>query len=145
MPTKPQSWKKIRNQRRKENFVGRADQLRVFSDNYVRARCPNYMVFAVTGEGGVGKSTLLTQYEAPRSFCQPSTRMSSFVMTRQMSPCLGDGLYRRRTGQERTSSTRASTSVTRSIGKCVRKSKGMRKCRGQWVNMLALGVSDLTH
>ena len=63
MPTKPQSWKKIRNQRREENFVGCVDQLRVFSDNYVDD-VPKYMVFAVTGEGGVGKSTLLTQYEA---------------------------------------------------------------------------------
>ena len=50
MPTKPQSWKKIRNQRPEENFVGRrADQLRVFSDNYVDD-VPKYMVFVVTGE-----------------------------------------------------------------------------------------------
>jgi tetratricopeptide (TPR) repeat protein len=33
-----------------------------FSDNFV-GEVPNYMVFAVTGEGGVGKSTLLKQFE----------------------------------------------------------------------------------
>jgi tetratricopeptide (TPR) repeat protein len=69
MSDKPQSWKAVRDQRRKENFVGRADQLRVFSDNFV-GEVPNYMVFAVTGEGGVGKSTLLKQYEAIA--CSPS-------------------------------------------------------------------------
>src|SRR5690349_21069086 len=62
MSSKLQSWKVIRDQRRKENFVGRAEQLRVFSENFA-GDTPNYMVFAVTGEGGVGKSTLLKQYE----------------------------------------------------------------------------------
>jgi len=62
MSNKPQSWKSVIDLRRKENFGGRADQLRVFSNNFV-GDVPNYMVFAVTGEGGVGKSTLLNQYE----------------------------------------------------------------------------------
>jgi tetratricopeptide (TPR) repeat protein len=56
------SWKEILDQRRKENFVGRHEQLRVFSDNFVGDE-PAYLVYSVTGEGGVGKSTLLTQYE----------------------------------------------------------------------------------
>jgi len=55
------SWKTVREQRRQENFVGRQEQLRVFSENFV-GDVPNYMVFSVTGEGGVGKSTLLQQY-----------------------------------------------------------------------------------
>jgi predicted ATP-dependent serine protease len=55
------SWKDLRDQRRKENFVGRQEQLRVFSENFV-GEVPNYMVFSVTGEGGVGKSTLLQQF-----------------------------------------------------------------------------------
>jgi hypothetical protein len=55
------SWKEVRDQRRKENFVGRQEQLRVFSENFA-GEVPNYMVFSVTGEGGVGKSTLLLQY-----------------------------------------------------------------------------------
>ncbi|MCK6559292.1 AAA family ATPase [candidate division KSB1 bacterium] len=56
------SWKKISEERRKENFVGRREQLRVFEENFA-SDVPNYMVFAVTGEGGVGKSTLLRQFE----------------------------------------------------------------------------------
>jgi Cdc6-like AAA superfamily ATPase len=63
MSSKPKSWKEIRDQRRKVNFVGRTEQLRVFSDNYV-SDVPNYMVIAVTGEGGVGKTTLLKQFES---------------------------------------------------------------------------------
>jgi hypothetical protein len=61
MSGKPQSWKAVRDQRRKENFVGRGEQLRAFEENFA-AEIPSYMVFAVTGEGGVGKSTLLAQY-----------------------------------------------------------------------------------
>jgi tetratricopeptide (TPR) repeat protein len=57
------SWKTVLEQRRKENFVGRQEQLRVFSDNFA-GDVPNYMVFSITGEGGVGKSTLLEQYES---------------------------------------------------------------------------------
>lgn len=55
-----QSWKDIRDQRRKENFVGRGDEVRVFTENF--ADIPKFMIFAVTGEGGVGKSTLLDQF-----------------------------------------------------------------------------------
>ena len=53
-------WSSVRSQLRKESFIGRADQLKVFSDNF--SGDPIYMLFAVTGEGGVGKSTLLEQY-----------------------------------------------------------------------------------
>ncbi|MGH9759807.1 MAG: hypothetical protein ACREAC_03080, partial [Blastocatellia bacterium] len=56
------SWKEVRDQRRKENFVGRAEHLRIFKDNFV-SDGPEYMVFSVTGEGGVGKSALLGQFE----------------------------------------------------------------------------------
>jgi len=55
------SWKTVRELRRQENFVGRQDQLRIFSENFV-GDVPHYTVFSVTGEGGVGKSTLLQQY-----------------------------------------------------------------------------------
>jgi KaiC/GvpD/RAD55 family RecA-like ATPase len=59
----PSSWKAIIDQRRKQNFVGREDEQRLFSDNFVGGT-PAYMLFAVTGEGGVGKSTLLKQYKS---------------------------------------------------------------------------------
>ncbi len=57
MPT----WKEIADKRRKENFVGRAEQLRVFLDNFTGDE-PRWMVLSITGEGGVGKSTLLKRY-----------------------------------------------------------------------------------
>lgn len=57
----PKTWKTIADQRRKENFVGRAEQLKVFTDNF-SGDVPNWMVLSITGEGGVGKSTLLKRY-----------------------------------------------------------------------------------
>jgi tetratricopeptide (TPR) repeat protein len=44
-----------------ENFVGRVDKLAAFKDNFAGDR-PKWMVLSITGEGGVGKSTLLQQY-----------------------------------------------------------------------------------
>jgi len=55
------TWKQRREQQRRENFIGRREHLREFSDDFTSAE-PQYMVFSVTGEGGVGKSTLLAQY-----------------------------------------------------------------------------------
>jgi tetratricopeptide (TPR) repeat protein len=61
MTPKSSSWKDIIAQRRGQNFVGRAEQIREFQANFA-AEIPNYMVISVTGEGGVGKSTLLKRY-----------------------------------------------------------------------------------
>jgi len=62
MPEKRQSRKQIIDQQRRENFVGRGDQLRAFLDNLCRDE-PPILLFSVVGEGGVGKSTLLKQFE----------------------------------------------------------------------------------
>ena len=62
MQRKRPSWREIIDCRRRENFVGRADYLRLFSDNF-SSDVPPFLLFSATGEGGVGKSTLLTQYE----------------------------------------------------------------------------------
>ncbi len=61
MAAKPKTWKDLRDQRRKAFFIGRSEHLRVFSDNFA-GDDPNHLAFVVTGEGGVGKSTLLEQY-----------------------------------------------------------------------------------
>lgn len=63
MVNKSTSWKAIRDQRRKENFVGRGEPVRLFSENF-SAETPEYMVISITGEGGVGKSTLLSRFES---------------------------------------------------------------------------------
>ena len=47
---------------RESNFIGRTDEQRSFSDNFVGDE-PRYLLYSVIGEGGVGKSTLLLQYE----------------------------------------------------------------------------------
>jgi len=61
MPSKPKTWKAIADQRRKENFVGRTEQQQIFQDNFTNDD-PVWMILSVTGEGGVGKSTLLKRY-----------------------------------------------------------------------------------
>ncbi len=61
MNHKPQSRKEARERRRKENFVGRGEQLRKFEENLLD-EAP-LLILSVTGEGGVGKSTLLKQFE----------------------------------------------------------------------------------
>jgi predicted ATPase len=43
------------------NFVGRVDKLRIFRESFTGER-PKWMVLSITGEGGVGKSTLLKQF-----------------------------------------------------------------------------------
>jgi tetratricopeptide (TPR) repeat protein len=61
MNSTPQSWKVVRDRHGRENFVGRREQLCVFEDNFA-GDVPTFMIFAIIGEGGVGKSTLLRQY-----------------------------------------------------------------------------------
>ncbi len=60
MPKRP-TWGKAIDQHRKDDFVGRSDCVRAFSNN-LSTDSPQYLVFFVTGEGGVGKSTLLKQF-----------------------------------------------------------------------------------
>lgn len=61
MTKRPKTWREIKKQRLEENFVGREEQLRIFEENF-RSEIPQWMVLSVTGEGGVGKSTLLKRY-----------------------------------------------------------------------------------
>ena len=61
MPSKPKTIKELKEQRRRENFVGRTEQQQVFTENFA-ADEPKWVVLSVTGEGGVGKSTLLKRY-----------------------------------------------------------------------------------
>ncbi|MDP2158460.1 MAG: hypothetical protein Q8K68_12220, partial [Nitrospirota bacterium] len=63
MQIKRRNWKEIIDSRRKENFVGRSDYLHSFSNNFY-SEIPNFLLFSVTGEGGVGKSTLLKQFQS---------------------------------------------------------------------------------
>jgi len=61
MTNKRPTWKDRREKKRKENFIGRREYLEEFAKDFNCGE-PEYMVFSVTGEGGVGKSTLLLQF-----------------------------------------------------------------------------------
>ena len=58
MPATDLTWDDIEFDDEFDNFVGRADKLAAFKDNFTGER-PKWMVLSITGEGGVGKSTLL--------------------------------------------------------------------------------------
>ena len=113
----------------------------MFSDNYVD-EVPKYMVFAVTGEGGVGKSTLLTQYEAlARS---PSINANVIICDdRHMSPASAMGYI---------AGELVKSGIThKGFDERYKKYRDMRqeiegdtKAPRSWVNMLTMGVSDLT-
>lgn len=45
-----------------EIFVGRAEQLVLF-DRALTAKRPPFLILAISGQGGVGKSTLLEQFQ----------------------------------------------------------------------------------
>src|SRR5262249_42141569 len=59
---KPKSRKEVRAQKRRENFIGREEPKQQFAKNFLLD--DPVTVFSVTGEGGVGKSTLLKQFAA---------------------------------------------------------------------------------
>ena len=61
MNNKRQTWGERRAKKRKENFIGRREYLEAFSKDFI-SDAPEYMVFSITGEGGVGKTTLLSQF-----------------------------------------------------------------------------------
>jgi tetratricopeptide (TPR) repeat protein len=56
------SWEDIDERLQVEVFVGRAEELKMFQENFV-SKIPKYMVLSITGEGGVGKSFLLKRFE----------------------------------------------------------------------------------
>jgi tetratricopeptide (TPR) repeat protein len=60
--TAKRTWANKIVEARESNFIGRTDEQRYFTDNFVGDE-PRYLLYSVTGEGGVGKSTLLLQYE----------------------------------------------------------------------------------
>ncbi|MCI0339186.1 MAG: tetratricopeptide repeat protein, partial [Acidobacteria bacterium] len=61
MTNKRPTWKERLEKKRKENFIGRREYLEEFSKD-LASDDHEYLVFSVTGEGGVGKSTLLLQF-----------------------------------------------------------------------------------
>jgi len=89
MAKKARSWKKLSDQKRKENFVGRGETLRLFTENF-SAETPEFMVLSVTGEGGVGKSTLLRRIEHLAS-ADPQNATVIICDDKQTSPVMAMG------------------------------------------------------
>src|SRR5437588_4380268 len=55
-------WDDIIGRAEEEGFIGRKEELNVFQQEINRAP-PRYLVFYISGQGGVGKTTLLRRYK----------------------------------------------------------------------------------
>jgi hypothetical protein len=60
--TLPGDWNDIIDNTEAECFIGREQELNTFHQEITRDR-PRYLIFYITGQGGVGKSTLLKRYQ----------------------------------------------------------------------------------
>src|SRR5262245_48327461 len=87
MTNKRPTWKDRRKKKRKENFIGRREYLEEFAKDF-NSDDPEYMVFSVTGEGGVGKSTLLQQFA---NIAGTSKAITVICDDRQLSPAQAMG------------------------------------------------------
>src|ERR687888_2128446 len=56
------SWDEIISKAEAERFIGREQELDFFQKQ-IALTPPRYLVFYITGQGGVGKSTLLNRYQ----------------------------------------------------------------------------------
>src|SRR5579864_6951286 len=66
-------WGEIIDKEEAERFVGREQELETFSQQINRTQ-PRYLIFYLTGQGGVGKTTLLNRY-------REIAKDSSFLLT----------------------------------------------------------------
>ncbi len=56
------TWGTFIDERDEENFVGRNREISVFQNEIQRLQ-PRYLIYFISGQGGVGKTELLKQYE----------------------------------------------------------------------------------
>ena len=56
------SLKKLRQQRKKDNFVGRKEEIELFTQMIRNSIADSYPILSISGIGGIGKSTLLRKY-----------------------------------------------------------------------------------
>jgi len=55
------NWREIIRESDRENFVGRKDEINSFK--YELSNPPRKLIFFISGQGGVGKTALLNQFQ----------------------------------------------------------------------------------
>ncbi len=141
MANKPTSWKVIRDQKRRENFVGRGEPLRLFTENF-STEIPEFMVFSITGEGGVGKSTLLGRIEYVVS-ADPYDALVVICDDKQTSPVLAMGFISEKL-REKGFSHKEFDERYKKYGELRRELESDPKVPRSAVNVIARGVTDFT-
>ncbi len=121
--------------------MGRTDPLRVFSEN-LDADEPSYMVFAVTGEGGVGKSALLKQYESIARSKNPPVRVV-LCDDHHPSPAAVMGQVAAELAKEGIQ-LKAFDERLRKYRELCQQIEGDPKVPRTWVDLLAHGVTSFT-
>jgi tetratricopeptide (TPR) repeat protein len=138
---KATSWKVIRDQKRKENFVGRGEPIRLFTENF-STETPEFMVFSITGEGGVGKSTLLGRIEHIASADQHNA-LVVICDDKQTSPVLAMGFISEKL-KEKGISHKEFDDRYKKYGELRRELESDPKVPRSVVNVIARGVTDFT-
>src|SRR5437588_12828437 len=68
-------------------FVGRTDELHFFIEYILQPDDPSYNIISISGEGGVGKSTLLIRFiDETRLPPFDSYCLTAFINEKQMTP-----------------------------------------------------------
>src|SRR5690348_8689227 len=68
-------------------FIGRANELHFFAEHILKAEDPTYNIVSISGNGGVGKSTLLARFiDDARSGDFKDYSLTALVDERQSTP-----------------------------------------------------------
>lgn len=89
------SFQDLLGQFSEEIFVGRTEQLQMF-DQWLAAAKPLFLILAVSGQGGVGKTTLLEQFQRKAELAGASY---AYLNEKQLTPLavlarIAEQLYR---------------------------------------------------
>jgi hypothetical protein len=141
MAGKPQSWKKIRDERRKENFIGRGEPIRIFTEN-LGADSPDYMIISVTGEGGAGKSTLLARFASIGTSPEYDARVIT-CGDRQLSPILAMGYIGQKLAEQGLTQKEFDERYKK-YGELRQELESDPKVPRGGLDLLAMGVTDFT-
>jgi energy-coupling factor transporter ATP-binding protein EcfA2 len=132
---------KIRDERRKENFVGRGEPIRIFTEN-LQSDSPDYMVISITGEGGVGKSTLLARFNSI-AISPENNAIAIICDDNQTSPVLVMGHIAKKLA-EKGITHKEFDERYKKFGELRQELESDPKVPRGGLNLLAMGITDLT-